>query len=148
MIKICKGNIFNSKCQALVNPVNCVGVMGAGLALKFKQKFPNNFSSYYHACKNDKLKPGMIHAFQEKSDLCILNLATKAHYRENSKVKYILNGLDSLTIWLHLYDGIKSIAIPAIGCGLGGLNWLRVKRLIEMAFEDYPEIEVELYPPK
>jgi len=144
MITICTGNLLESKAEALVNPVNIIGVAGAGLALAFKKRFPGNHQAYVQACIVGKLKPGVVfcHFEQEK---WIMNFPTKVHWKNPSRIGYITEGLPNLIIQLERRN-IKSVAIPAIGCGLGGLKWSAVKPAIENAFKS-SDIEVHLYPP-
>ncbi len=158
MIKEATGNLFEAKTETLVNAVNCVGVMGKGIALQFKQKFPAEyFKAYKLACQNGELAIGKVRVF----DLCtlaharvsassprfIINFPTKRHWREASRIENIESGLQSLVEAVERYE-IKSIAMPALGCGLGGLDWNEVKPLIENAFVNLPNIEVLLFLPK
>jgi O-acetyl-ADP-ribose deacetylase (regulator of RNase III) len=146
MIKlISNGNIFESKCEAWVNPVNCIGVMGAGLALAFKRKFPQMFKEYKQVCKKKKLIPGLVHVWQGKNPKYIINFPTKDDLSP-SKLIYISTGLITLVKEVKDRD-IKSIAIPALGSGLGGLNWKNVKYYLDLFSEDLPEVIVEVYEP-
>jgi len=148
MIELVKGDIFKSECQALVNPVNCDGVMGAGLALKFKKKFPHNFYDYETALKIGELKPGKVFTcLYYKQE--IINFPTKNHWRDNSTYTLITTGLDALQKEIK-ERGIKSVAVPALGCGLGGLNWNDVLPLIEtrLGEDKLPGVLVKVYPPK
>ncbi len=152
MIKETTGNLFQSNTEALVNAVNCVGVMGKGIALQFKQKFPAEyFKAYKLACQNGELAIGKVQVFELKNVQTnphfIINFPTKNHWREQSKIEYIESGLQSLVEEIEQYE-IKSIAMPALGCGLGGLNYLEVKHLIEKAFVDLTNIEVLLFLPQ
>lgn len=142
MVKTLTGDIFESKAQALVNPVNCVGVMGAGLAKQFKEKFPEYFQSYAEFCKRGELKPSSVQAYV-KLNRVIFSFATKGHWKDKSKIEDIIRGARTLA---HGCDrmNIASIAIPKLGCGLGGLDWADVKPVIEEAFKD-SKTEVELY---
>lgn len=151
MIKETGGNLFEAKTEVLVNAVNCVGVMGKGIALQFKQKFPvDYFKAYKHACQNGELTIGKVQVFELKNaqtnPLYIINFPTKNHWREQSRIEYIESGLHSLVEAVEQYE-IKSIAMPALGCGLGGLDWNEVKPLIEQAFVDLPNVEVLLFVP-
>lgn len=133
MIKFIKdGDIFTSGCQVLVNPVNCVGVMGAGLAAAFKAKFPGNFSAYKAACDEGDLRPGYMHVYHEyMKGVYIVNFPTKNHWKDKSKLGDICVGLENLGRLIVACD-FKSIALPALGCGLGGLAWVVVKPCIEL----------------
>lgn len=149
MIEICQGNILEAQIEALVNPVNCVGVMGKGLALAVKQAYPENFLLYEAACKAGKVRPGAM--FITTTGLInphyIVNFPTKRHWKEKSYLEDIQNGLFALVVEVKKLQ-ISSIAIPALGCGLGGLNWKDVEPLIISAFEPLPEIQVMLFAPK
>lgn len=150
MITLTSGDIFESNTDALVNPVNCVGVMGAGLALEFKKKFPENYRTYKATCDAGLMKPGLM-CFHDYGILStpryIINFPTKDHWKEQSKSWYIESGLAAL--YLYVKDhGIESIAIPALGCGLGGLDWNKVKSLIEQTFTDLENVNVLVYEPK
>lgn len=151
MIKETSGNLFNSNAEALVNAVNCVGVMGKGIALQFKQKFPAEyFKAYKIACQNGELAIGKVQIFELKNTNTnpnfIINFPTKNHWREPSKIEYIESGLRSLVEAIEQYK-IKSIAMPALGCGLGGLDYKKVKPLIEKAFVNLPKVEALLFRP-
>lgn len=129
------GNILQADTEALVNTVNTVGVMGRGIALAFKRAFPENYKAYRKACQQDRLKPGDVFAFTEASLLgshrrVIFNVATKQHWQSKSKLEYIATGLQNLRHHL-LADGVSSVAVPALGCGNGGLRWEQVYPLIE-----------------
>lgn len=129
MLKLIQnGDIFASSCDFLINPVNIVGVMGKGLALEFKKRFPNNFIHYQACCKNNSLTIGKLLIVPENGK-AIINFPTKKHWKDNSELNYIVLGLEKLKIAVPRY-GITSIAFPKIGCGLGGLNWNDVFPLI------------------
>ncbi|HEL9716985.1 TPA: macro domain-containing protein [Legionella pneumophila] len=149
-ITITQGDLLKQKdVDAIVNTVNCVGVMGKGIALQFKKKWPDNFSEYARMCKSGSLKPGKVHIFQlEKSNLplFIINFPTKDHWKEKSKIEYIKDGLNDLIHQIKKLN-ISSIAIPPLGCGNGGLSWTLVKPLIEDAFNILPEVKVKLFEP-
>ena len=143
------GSIFSSKMAALVNPVNTVGVMGAGLALIFKKSFPQNFIEYKKVCNSGELVPGKVHVWRpithnlfEDSQI-VVNFPTKKHWKDPSKIEYISAGLDDLARAIVDLE-IESIAIPKLGCGLGGLKWSEVQPLIKSKLENLP-IFVELY---
>lgn len=141
-------DIFLSGADALVNPVNCVGVSGAGLAKKFKEFFPENFSAYTKACSENEVRPGQPYVFSYSAFiLYIINFPTKRHFRDKSKVEDISSGLDWLKDYLENNKDIRSIAIPALGCGLGGLSWQDVKILIEEKL-GLVSCEVLVYAPK
>lgn len=145
MIENCKGDIFESDCQALVNPVNCVGVMGGGLAYVFKRKYPMTNRLYEMACKEGRLTTGKVFTVREK-DVFIICFPTKFDWQKPSEMDFITGGLLALLEEIKKL-GIQSVAIPALGCGLGGLEWAPVKSAIENAFYG-TNIRVELYEPK
>ena len=135
-------DIFNSDADALVNPVNTVGVMGAGLARAFREKYPKNYKVYKKACDDKTLKIGECLGFFEEGKW-IINFPTKIHWNNPSKLEYITSGLFDLIEmcdWLE----INSVAVPMLGCGLGGLNKEEVKPLIIKAFKG-AEIDLQLY---
>lgn len=124
-----KGNIFNSSCEFLVNPVNCVGVMGKGLALEFKNKYPLNFEIYKKACDNASFNIGNL-LIVPVDNKFIVNFPTKKHWRNKSDLEFIKIGLEELKVAIKEFN-IKSIALPKLGCGLGGLDWNEVFDLIK-----------------
>jgi O-acetyl-ADP-ribose deacetylase (regulator of RNase III) len=134
MIRYTTGNIMDSSAEALVNTVNTVGVMGKGIALQFKQAFPHNFEVYKQACLKGQLTIGKILAVKDSELLMgerlIINFPTKQHWKMPSKYEYIESGLIALVSFLK-ENAIKSMAIPALGCGNGGLDWHLVKPMIE-----------------
>ena len=133
MIKNKNGDILREDVEAIVNTVNCVGIMGRGLALQFKNKFPQNFKEYQLACTNKEVQLGKMFVHQTGQLInpkYIINFPTKGHWKQNSKIEDISNGLDDLITIIEKYS-IKSIAIPPLGSGLGGLDWKMVKKLIE-----------------
>ena len=135
--------------DAIVNTVNCVGVMGKGIALQFKKKWPANFKAYADACKAHQVKPGFMfvyHVGELVKPKYIINFPTKDHWRGKSHIKFIQDGLVNLVEQIKTL-GISSIAIPPLGCGNGGLDWLQVKPLLEQAFNSIPEVEVRLFEP-
>lgn len=146
MIRFTKGNIFDSGCDALVNPVNCVGVMGKGLALQFKQRFPANFASYAAACRAGELSPGRMHVFDTGSPQprFIVNFPTKRHWRDASRLDDVANGLQALAAAIAA-NGIRSIAIPPLGCGLGGLPWCDVRTLILRHLQAIDHTDIVIY---
>ena len=149
MIRSVTGDILEASAEALVNTVNCVGVMGRGIALQFKQAFPDNFREYVAACRRGKVKPGRMGVFETGGAgglRYIVNFPTKRHWRGKSRIEDIDAGLKALVAEVQA-RGIRSIAIPPLGSGLGGLNWSDVRPLIERAFADLPEVEVLLFDP-
>ncbi len=144
-MKVLLGNIFDSKCTTLVNTVNCVGVMGKGIALEFKNKYPDMFREYKELCNQGKIKPGEPYLYRDLSGASIINFPTKDHWRSPSKFSYIVDGLE----WFRQnYQklGITSIAFPPLGCGNGGLSWDDVGPKMYHELKDLP-IEIEIYAP-
>ena len=149
MITLTSGNLLESPADALVNTVNCVGVMGKGIALQFKQAFPANFKAYAAACKAGDVQPGRMfitETGQLHPPRYIINFPTKRHWRNKSRLEDIESGLVALAADIKRL-GIHSIAIPPLGCGNGGLNWADVRPRIEQALAKFPELGVQLYPP-
>lgn len=136
--------------DAIINTVNCVGVMGKGIALQFKKKWPANFKAYAAACKAGDVKLGCMFVHDLgglATPRFIINFPTKAHWRNASKIEDIESGLaDLLRVMREL--GINSVAMPPLGCGNGGLEWAQVRPLIERYFADAADIEVHLYAPE
>lgn len=150
MIKYAKGNLLTADVEALVNAVNCVGYMGKGIALQFKQAFPENFKTYEKACHANEVKPGCMFIFNAGSMVnpkFIINFSTTRHWRGKSRVEDIESGLRALVDDVKRL-GIHNIAIPPLGCGLGGLDWDVVCANIEQAFVELPDIQVHLYEPQ
>lgn len=149
MILLRQGDILNADVEAIVNTVNCIGIMGSGLALQFRKAFPDNYDVYRKVCDRKELKPGMmlIHDLNRLvNPRYIVNFPTKRHWKDSSKPEDIESGLRTLTAEI-LKLGICSIAIPPLGCGLGGLDWKVVRPMIEKAFLELPEVEVYLFEP-
>lgn len=144
-----EGNLLNAEAEALVNTVNTVGVMGKGVALQFKRAFPEMFKQYYRACKEGRVTPGKMFVYEVKgldNPTLIINFPTKRHWRENSRIGDISEGLHELKKVIDERK-IKSIALPPLGCGLGGLNWSDVFPMIENTFQDRPDLKVIVFPP-
>ena len=144
-MKIKIGDIFESNSSTLVNTVNCVGVMGKGIALVFKKKYPAMYSDYLKLCEQHKVKPGQPYFYSDLSGTSIINFPTKDHWRSPSKLSYIIDGLD----WFrnnYKELGITSIAFPPLGCGNGGLNWEMVGPIMYEKLSDLP-IDIEIYAP-
>jgi O-acetyl-ADP-ribose deacetylase (regulator of RNase III) len=149
MIRLVQGNILEADAEALVNTVNCVGVMGKGIALQFKQAYPANFRAYERACKAGEVQPGRMFVTATDSLVnprYIINFPTKRHWRQPSRMEDIRAGLDALVSELR-ERRIQSVAIPPLGCGNGGLDWAEVRPLIETALEQVPEVEAVLFEP-
>ncbi len=149
MIKYTAGDILSDPADALVNTVNCVGVMGRGIALQFKRTWPKNFKAYAAACNKEEVQPGRMFVYETEQlspPRFIINFPTKRHWRGKSRIEDIESGLvDLRRVIADL--GIKSIAIPPLGSGLGGLDWSKVRSRIEAALGDL-DVEIRLYEPK
>ncbi len=139
------GDIFESKCSTVVNTVNCVGVMGKGIALEFKKRFPEMFRDYVIKCNSGQVKTGSPYVFDNGDGIKILNFPTKDHWRSPSRLSYVLEGLDWFVNNYEKY-GITSIAFPPLGCGNGGLSWKVVGPLMYQKLSLLP-IEIEIYAP-
>lgn len=149
IIEKTSGSLLESNVDALVNTVNCVGVMGKGLALQFKRTYPENFKAYAKACAHRELMLGKMHVFetQKTKPRYIINFPTKDHWKGKSRLIDVENGLIALKSEITRLN-IKSIAIPPLGCGNGGLNWSQVQQLIENALADLNDVEILLYSPQ
>lgn len=150
MIKLASGDILNSQAEALVNTVNCVGVMGRGIALQFKNAYPENYKAYAAACKRNEVQPGRMFVFKTgrlTSPRYIINFPTKRHWRGKSRIEDIESGLAALADVIR-DKGIQSIAIPPLGSGLGGLDWPDVRRRIETSLGSLTEVQIFVYEPK
>jgi O-acetyl-ADP-ribose deacetylase (regulator of RNase III) len=141
-VEYIKGNIFTSRVEVLVNPVNCVGVMGAGLALEFRLRYPEMYSKYREICNKNLLKPGLLWLYKSEN-IRILNFPTKNNWKNPSKEKYLIDGLKKFT---ETYEEkkIKSIAFPLLGADKGGLK--KEKSLdIMMHYLNPLDLEVKIY---
>jgi O-acetyl-ADP-ribose deacetylase (regulator of RNase III) len=149
MIKYITGDIFESQAQAIVNTVNTVGVMGKGIALQFKKAFPSNYKAYIDACKTGEIKVGKLFVTKDKNvnsgEKIIINFPTKTDWRKPSEYSYIEDGLKDL-IRIIQESGIKTVAIPPLGAGNGGLKWERVKELIELKMSSV-DVDLFVYEP-
>ena len=149
MLQLIKGDILKADAEALVNTVNCVGVMGRGIALQFRKAFPENFKAYKSACDKKQLHPGIMFVYdlnRFQNPRYVVNFPTKRHWKGKSKTEDIESGLEALVQEVSKRN-IRSIAIPPLGCGLGGLDWTQVKQIIEKAFNALPGVNVLLYEP-
>lgn len=145
-----RGDILESQAEALVNTVNTVGVMGKGVALQFKRAFPDNYRAYAKACKQDEVEVGKVFVFDRhtlENPRYIVNFPTKQHWRGRSKIEYIQTGLEDLVRQVRDLQ-IRSIALPPLGCGNGGLDWDEVRALIEEASDRVPEVTFFVYEPQ
>jgi O-acetyl-ADP-ribose deacetylase (regulator of RNase III) len=150
MITEVTGDLLEADVDALVNAVNTAGVMGKGVALQFRRAFPANYAAYRRACDRSEVVLGKMFVFhngQLTRPRFIVNFPTKQHWRSPSKLSDIESGLAELVRVIYEH-GIKSIAVPALGCGNGGLEWEDVRPLIEHALGALPDVDVRLYPPQ
>lgn len=149
MLRFKTGDILSEDVEAVVNSVNCVGVMGRGIALQFKNAYPANFKAYATACKQQLVEPGRMFV-QETNQLAgprwIINFPTKRHWRSKSRLEDIEAGLEDLVSTIGRL-GIRSIAIPPLGSGLGGLDWRRVRRRIESELGRLEHVEIVVFEP-
>ena len=149
MIELKTGDIFDEDVEAFVNSVNCVGVMGRGIALQFKNAFPENFKAYAEACKRQEVQPGQMFVYESgkmTNPRYIINFPTKRHWRGRSRMEDIEVGLDALAQEIRERN-IRSIAIPPLGSSLGGLDWADVRPRIETALRRLDDLLVVLFEP-
>ncbi len=148
MIEYTQGDILQADAEALVNTVNCVGVMGRGIALHFKRAYPANFKAYAAACKRGDVQPGRMFVYdtEQMAPRWIINFPTKRHWRGRSRIEDIEAGMDALVDEIRA-RGISSVAIPPLGSGLGGLAWRDVRLVVENALADIPEVRAIVYEP-
>jgi O-acetyl-ADP-ribose deacetylase (regulator of RNase III) len=147
MIREEQGNLLAAEADALVNTVNTVGVAGKGIALQFRRAYPDNFKAYFKAAKHGEVVPGKMFVWEtsQPAPRLIINFPTKRHWRNNSRIEDIQAGLEDLVHCIKKYH-IKSIAVPPLGCGNGGLEWTKVRPLIINALESV-DADVVIYPP-
>lgn len=149
MIHLTYGDILKHEADALVNTVNCMGVMGRGIALQFRHAFEDNYEAYRKAAKAKEVRPGQMFVFERSTielPRWIINFPTKRHWKGESRIEDIRDGLVDLVRVIREQD-IRSIAIPPLGCGLGGLDWAMVRPLIERALTAVPEVDAYLFEP-
>lgn len=146
MIHLKDGDIFASNADVIVNPVNTEGVMGKGLALEYKKRFPDNYKAYAEYCHSGQLVGGGIFATYYGQGPWVVNLATKELWRAPSRLEWIYQGLIALKKFI-VERHAKTVAIPAIGCGLGGLDWTTVRNAIEQVLEGV-DATILVYPPR
>ena len=140
-IELATGDLLDAPVAALVNAVNCVGVMGKGIALQFKRRFPAMHAAYKAACARGEVQIGRMFVVEN-----VINFPTKQHWREPAQLAFVRDGLPALIQEVRT-RGIASIAVPALGCGAGGLAWREVEPLIRDAFVALPDVRVLLFAP-
>lgn len=149
MMRFTEGNLLDADVEAVVNTVNTVGVMGKGIALMFKDRFPANYEAYAAACKAGAVQVGTMFVSptnELSGPRWIINFPTKQHWRKPTKLEWIRDGLDDLKAVLQEKQ-IRSVALPPLGCGNGGLDWSEVRPLIESALGELEDVEVVVYEP-
>ena len=145
------GDMFQESADAIVNTVNCVGVMGKGVALEFKRRWPENFKAYKRLCDSHELRPGKVYVHQEGDMLSgsrrfLINFPTKDHWRAKSKMEFIDTGLDAFIAEVKRLR-IKSVVMPPLGCGNGGLDWAEVKALMTDKLSPVEGVEFVIFAP-
>ena len=149
MIKFLQGNLLEAPTEALVNTVNTVGVMGKGIALMFKEAFPENFRAYEGAAKRNEVQVGRMFVTENRAlrgPKWLINFPTKKHWRQPSKLEWIVDGLQDLRR-IVAEKNIHSIALPPLGCGNGGLDWTEVRPEMERALSQLQDLEVWVFEP-
>ena len=145
MVKVQIGDIFTSKAATLVNTVNCIGIMGKGIALEFKKRFPDLFKDYASRCARGEVKPGVPYLYSDLNGTTVVNFPTKDHWKSPSRLVDIITGLDVFAEKYRTW-GITSVAFPPLGCGNGGLSWKVVGPIIFQRLSKL-DIDVEIYAP-
>jgi O-acetyl-ADP-ribose deacetylase (regulator of RNase III) len=151
MLRFTKGNLLEAPVEALVNAVNTVGVMGRGIALMFKERFPENFRAYAKACMAGEVRVGRVFVCEETEaggPRWIINFPSKEHWRNPTKLEWVVSGLEALKKVIR-EKGIRSVAVPPLGCGNGGLDWDVVRPVMVKALggREMEDVEVVIYEP-
>lgn len=148
MIEFVTGDMFEDDSDVRVNTVNCVGVMGKGVALAFRNKYPKMFLEYKQACKNGSIRPGKLQVWKGDDHAWVVNFPTKRHWRDKSRYSDIADGLKALREYLMSLGHVK-VSIPALGCGHGGLDWNTVKTMIESSLSGLgAQVLIRVYSPE
>lgn len=145
MLHFVVGDFWQCSADVRVNTVNCVGVMGAGVALQFRRRYPAMFLDYRGACRRGEVRPGALHVYQAP-DCVIVNFPTKRHWRDDSRIEDVESGLVALVDYLRSRGGAR-VTLPALGCGHGGLDWSRVRALIHQYLAGL-DAEIWCYSPE
>lgn len=145
-IIVTSGDIFESGCYALVSPVDCTGAQGKGLALEFRRRWPERCAAYRRDCQRGRVRAGQV-VCNDREHPIVLFAATKQHYRESSEIAYVKECLDGIEWWTRAI-GVQSVAIPALGCGLGSLSWTDVRPLMLDAAARMQCDVVKIYEPR
>lgn len=152
MIIIKQGNLFNSNCKTLVNTINCSAAMGKGIALEFKQRYPNMYRNYVERCNQNLVRVGYPYLYHHaQSDRYVILFPTKQHWRDGSQYQWLIDGLKYLVnrINENLWPELTSIAFPPLGCGNGGLDWQEVLPLMtEQLSKLNSDMLIEIYEPR
>jgi O-acetyl-ADP-ribose deacetylase (regulator of RNase III) len=149
MIELRRGDILKQDAEALVNTVNCVGVMGRGVALQFRRAYPENYKAYREACVRGEVQPGRMFVFDLNrlvNPRLSIDFPTKRHWKGKSRIEYVHSGLQDLVKVLRQHE-VHSVAVPPLRCGLGGLDWRTVRPMIEEALSALPGLHVYLFEP-
>ena len=140
------GDLLDAPADAICNPVNLAGVMGRGLALQFRQRWPESYRAYRAALRSGALGRGRVHAHRLPDGRHVLHCPTKDHWRDRSSIALVRATIDAIGPCCVLH-GIRSVAVPPLGCGLGGLDWTDVRALLLAAAARHPELRWLLYGP-
>ena len=150
MLTFTSGDMFAVPARVRINTVNCVGVMGKGVALAFKQRYPTMFDYYRRECQAGLVQPGKLLVWQDSEVLpslaeTVVNFPTKRHWRDDSRLEDIISGLEALRTFLETRD-TDVVTVPALGCGHGGLDWRIVRPIVESSLADL-KADIRVYSP-